>query len=379
MGKIKLLYIISISVRWHHIEWMYHGLDRERFDVSFILVCPNGQDTYIQQFVTEHEIPYTRIDCYIRPGSIFQAVRTIYRHCRRERVDIVHTHIFLASLVGLLGAFLARVPVRLNTRHHISIGDWMTPWLDKIANTLATRTIVASRLVEGILTEREKVPPHKLALIPFSIDLDCFRDVPDERVEKLRQKHNPRRRSPVIGVLARRTELKGIQYTIPAFQRLLEHYPDAYIVLAYAHGSYRDKIREDLSALPEESYLEIDFEDDVFALYQLLDLCVHVPTRHDAETFGLVYLEAMASGVPTVFTASGVGPDFFVHRQNTWVVEPKSSDQIYDGMMAILESEELRTTLVREGHRVVDEKFYLDKMVRAIEALYLESHAAANP
>jgi glycosyltransferase involved in cell wall biosynthesis len=371
--KLKLVLIVSIAFRWFHLEWILQELDRSRFDVSFILVRLNGQEMYMERFVREQGIPHLTLDCHIGFKGIVKTIWAIRGYCRREKVDIVHTHIFLASLVGLMGAFLARVPRRLNTRHHlISNHGKPTIWLDHLASALATRTIVASKVVYDVLTEKEGVPARKLVLVPFGIDLERFRDIPDERVEALRQKYGVEGNGPVIGVLARRTKTKGLQYLIPAFRRLLERYPKAYLLLAYANGPYQQQIETMLAEqLPKDRYLEIKFETDVFAFYQLLDLCVHVPTGLERESFGLVYLEAMASGVPTVFTPCGVGPEIFEHRKNTWVVEHENSDQIYEGMVAILDSPELRETLVEGGHRTVDERFPLNKMVRSLEAVYL--------
>ncbi|MDY7093751.1 MAG: glycosyltransferase family 4 protein [Acidobacteriota bacterium] len=371
--KIKLVFIVSIAFRWFHLEWILQELDRSRFDVSFILVRLNGQEMYMERFVREQGIPHLTLDCYIGFKGIVQTIWAIRRYCRREQVDVVHTHIFLASLVGLMGAFLARVPRRLNTRHHlISNHGKPTLWLDHLASALATRTIVASQVVHDVLTEKEGVPQRKLVHIPFGIDLDRFRGISDERIEVLRRKYDVEGKGPVVGVLARRTRTKGLQYIIPAFRRLLERHPDAYLLLAYANGPYQEEIEELLAEeLPEDRYLEIKFETDVFAFYQLLDLCVHAPTGLERESFGLVYLEAMASGVPTVFTPCGVGPEIFEHRENTWVVEHENSDQIYEGMVAILESPELHETLVEGGRRTVDERFPLKKMVRSLEAVYL--------
>lgn len=378
--KIKLALVVSIAFRWFHLEWIAQHLDRERFELSFILVRLNGQEMYMERFVREQGIPHLVLDCHVNPLGIWRTIWAIRRYCRRERIDVVHTHIFLASLVGLMGAFLARVPRRLNTRHHL-ISNHGTPmiWLDHLASALATRTIVASRVVYDTLVEKEGVPERKLVHVPFGLDLELFRDIEPERIAALRRKYEVEGwglegKGPVIGVLARRTRTKGIQYIIPAFRRLLERYPDAKLLLAYANGPYEAEIRAQLEAeLPAGSYREIQFETDVFAFYRILDLVVHAPTGLERESFGLVYLEAMVSGVPTVFTPCGVGPEIFVHRENTWVVEHESSEQIYEGMVAILESPELRERLIAGGRRTVEERFSLERMVRSLEQLYLGS------
>lgn len=372
--RIRLVYIVSIHVRWHHLEWMCEGLDRDRFEISFILVCINGRTPHMQSFLEEQGIPYERIDCRLNPWSVASTIAAIARSCRRERVDLVHTHIYFASLVGLLGAALARVPVRLNTRHHLLQNHGKpTIWLDRMTNALATGVIATSELVRRVLIERERAAPRKVHLIHLGIDLSQFRDVENERVARLARKYGSEGQGPVVGVVARHIESKGVQYAVPAFRRLLDDEPSAFLVLAFAVGPYREKIREQLAGIPADRYVEIEFEADVFALYQLFDLCVHVPTGEELETFGLVYLEALAAGIPSIFTLSGVGPEFLRHRQNAWVVKHESSEEIYQGMVALLADAELRRHLVRQGHASVDEAFSVDRMVRETQNLYLRS------
>ena len=49
------------------------------------------------------------------PRAILQLVRIL----RKLRIDVIHTHLYEASLVGLVAAQLARIPVRVMTRHHV--------------------------------------------------------------------------------------------------------------------------------------------------------------------------------------------------------------------------------------------------------------------
>ncbi len=372
-GRIKLAFIVSIEVRWLHLEWMCRELDREQFDISVVLVCLGGRTPSLQKFLTESGIPFQRIDCSLNPISLIRATHTICRYCLGRKIDIVHTHMFLASLVGLLGAFFARVPVRVNTRHHhLKHRSRPIIWLDHLANHLATRIVIASRLVHERLFDEQASVSHKLARIRFGIDLESFGQISSHRIAQLKQKYNPSNNFPVIGVIARYLESKGIQYIIPAFRQLLQEHPSALLVLAYARGPDKQLIRKALAELPSDRYIEIEFEDDVFALYQLFDICVHVPVEIDLETFGLIYIEALAAGIPTVFTLSGVGPEFLVHKRNTWLVDYRNSDQIHQGLEAILESRELREKLILNGHNSVEALFDLHQMVRSIADLYRE-------
>ena len=206
--KIRLLFISAINVRWMHLEWLARELDRERFDISFLMITINGKTPALAESLTRLGLPFRILHCRLRAGDIVRTIAEIRRHCRRERIDVVHTHIFFASLVGLLGAWLARVPVRINTRHHASMNHGKPfYWLDRLTNALANRIIVTCEALRRVL-EREHAAPEKLRLVRLGIDLDRFRQVPEEEALALARQYNPRGASPVIGVIARHIEIK---------------------------------------------------------------------------------------------------------------------------------------------------------------------------
>jgi glycosyltransferase involved in cell wall biosynthesis len=375
----RLTFISSINIRWTHLEWMCRELDRERFDVSFLLVSIAGTRPYLEDFLTREKIPFITLECKLKPLSIARTVWKIRNYCRRQRIDIVHTHIFFATLVGLLGAWLAGVPVRINTRHHAVMNHGTSFfWLDRFCNLLSTRVIATSEMLRQALVGPEHVPPQKVSLVHLGIDIETFEHPAAAAVEAVAARYNPRHAAPVIGVIARHIELKGIQYVIPAFQRLLADFPDAYLILAHASGPYTTTLQRLLDSISADRYIMVQFEPDVPALYKTFDLCVHVPIGPQEESFGLVYLEALAAGVPSIFTLSGVAPEFLVHRRNAWLVEYRNSDQIYDGMKTLLADDALRASLVDEGRRSVETGFSGQRMVRGVEEVYRQSLAEAN-
>ena len=85
---------------------------------------------------------------------------------------------------------------------------------------------------------------------------------------------------------------------VPAFERLLETFPNAVLVLANARGRNAPGIHALLQRLPADRYAEIPFEEDNAAMYGLFDVLVHVPLRPGFEGFGMPYVEALASGTP---------------------------------------------------------------------------------
>ena len=77
-------------------------------------------------------------------------------------------------------------------------------------------------------------------------------------------------------------------------------------------------------------------------------------------------------GIPSVFTLSGIANDFVKHLTNAFVVNYKNPEQIYEGISDILNDENLREGLIKQGKLDVTERFSLTKMLCKLELLYLK-------
>jgi glycosyltransferase involved in cell wall biosynthesis len=297
----------------------------------------------------------------------------VYKYLKQTKPDIVHCHLHQASFIGLLAAKLAGVKVRIHTRHHSSFHHMYFPkgvWWDKLNNRMSTHVVAISGLVKRILMEWEGVAANKITLVPHGFLLSEFEQRDEAQIASLKAKYNPTDKRPVIGVISRFIELKGVQYIIPAFKELLNKYPDALLLLFNAQGDYITEIDNLLKALPTGSYRKIQFEPDIASVYKLMDVFVHVPIGDHYEAFGQIYVEALAAGVPSVFTLSGIAPDFIRDGENAIVVPYKNDKAIYKAINSILEDDVLRSKIVSTGMESVKQKFALHEMIANLEKLY---------
>jgi glycosyltransferase involved in cell wall biosynthesis len=151
---------------------------------------------------------------------------------------------------------------------------------------------------------------------------------------------------------------------------LLSDYPNALLILASANGPYKKEIEGLLSELPEDSYITIPFENDLFALYQLFDIYVHVPINPEIEAFGQTYVEALAAGIPSVFTLSGVASEFIEHEKNALVVPFQDSEAAYYSIVRLLDDEMLKNKMVDNARESI-KQFELSTMIQKLKKLYL--------
>jgi glycosyltransferase involved in cell wall biosynthesis len=244
--------------------------------------------------------------------------------------------------------------------------------MDKYINRIATDVIAISPAVEQILTQREGLSASKVNLIPHGLDFTNYEVTDVSRVKALQDKYRlTPQDNPVIGVIARYDEPKGHQYIINAFRQLLGAYPQAKLVLANARGSYKKQVQAFLTQIPKANYVEIEYEYDVIALYKTFDVFVHVPTSVDYESFGLVYLEALALGTPSVFTLSGIASEFIQHEQNALVVPYCDANALAHAMQRLVQEPTLTERLTHCGAQDVRKRFNFEQFFSKLEELYL--------
>ena len=368
--KTKICYIISEIDKALAFEWVAEYLDKNRFELFFILLNPSH--SVLEVFLKEHKIPVYTIQ-YNGKKDLPRAVFSIYRFLKKQEIKVVHCHLFVANLAGLAAARLAGICRRIYTRHHSTLHHIYFPravWYDKLINYLATDIVAISTNVQNVLVERENVPVRKIHLIPHGFDLAKFSEKNSEKIRQLQHKYGTSGKFPVIGVIARYVDWKGIQYLIPAFAKVLEQYPHAHLVLANAIGDFKPAIQVLLQKLPKTTYTEIAFEQDLFQLYHLFDVFVHIPVNPEIEAFGQTYVEALAAGIPSVFTLSGIAPEFVRHQENAWVVPFEDTQAVETALLTLLTDKTLAEKLSQNGKQSVRQRFSLNDFIQKLEELY---------
>lgn len=388
--KLRVTHIFTHHIRWVAFEWTALFLDRDRFELDYVIL--NDTDPMVS-FLQEHNIPYktTRFTDYANTPEV---VKFLYDHLKANKTDVVMTDFFAGDITGIQAAYYAQVPVRVYTRHHSGI-KWKRHARSKFELLWEMATDIVGLTEQGRqIMISDGIPPEKITVIPTGYNVAEFENISEERIQRLRHKYGlTDKQRPIVGVLARYIATKGIRYTIEAFHEVLKVYPDALLVLAGSHvqplreqaagGEIKPRtdeaiaIQEQLKGLPPDNYLEIYFEEDLFALYKLLDIVVQVPIAPDAEAFSMVNMESMLSRVPSVITLASPAHDYAVHKQNAWVVDFENSQQIVEGILALYQQPALRQTIIDNAHALA-RTYTFERRIRAYEDLFISRYLAAQ-
>ncbi len=369
---MRVVIIVSDVTKSLQLEWTARALKEKQIEQHFILLGVSNSP--FRKFLESHQIPVVELKCGSKLDYLPCFLKLISL-LRKWRPQVVHTHLLKANFLGLSAAWLLRIPKRFVTRHHTAFHHDYHPsavkW-DKLTNGMATHLIAPCKKAEEVLIAWEGVPQEKVFCVPHGFDLSVFENVNPSDVDMLRARYSMGGDRIVVGVISRYSEFKGIQFMLPAFRKFSQAYPSAHLVLANADGDYKQEIRKQLALLEPGTFTEIRFEENVPALYRLFDLFVHVPVSPFSEAFGQTYVEALASGIPSVFTLSGIACEFVVPDGNAVVVPFCQPEPIYESMVRLTEDAMLRKNLVKAGLQSV-RQFDISTMANSLSKLYLDS------
>jgi glycosyltransferase involved in cell wall biosynthesis len=367
--KPRLAYIISNIDKSLGFEWTAEQLKQTHHDLIFILL--NAQNSILEDFLRSKQITVFRVD-YTGKKDLIKAFLEVRRILKKNNIQTIHCHLFDASLIGLMAGLSLGIKKRIFTRHYATFHHEYFPravYYDKFINFLATDIVAISKNVANVLINKEKVQPKKVHIVHHGFNLEIFENIDEQILQNFKDKYT-QNHAPVIGIVARYIHLKGIQCIIPAFKEVLLKYPKAHLLLANATGDYKTNIEELLKDIPKENYTEVVFEANLTHLYAVMDVYVHTPINAEVEAYGQTYVEALAAGIPSVFTLSGVANEFIEHKKNALVVPFQDVEAIKKAIFEILKNNTLRQQLIKQGKQDVKHLFQLHIMIEKLNNLY---------
>lgn len=228
------------------------------------------------------------LHCPYRPAATFPA--RFLRLLRRERYDVVHSHVLLFSGVVCALAHMAGVPVRAAHAHNASDGRPSTPPRE-LYRVLMRRTIAEhANLVLACSVEAARIfdaPDPRI--LPYGIDLQPFTQ-PAAGIPT---------GSAVLGAVGRLVRQKNHAFLLEAFAEALRLRPDLSLVIAGA-GELAADLENQIRRLGLEGRVRLLGERrDAPALLRGLAGFV-MPSLHEGLPVAL--LEAQAAGLPCLIS-----------------------------------------------------------------------------
>ena len=274
----------------------------------------------------------------------------------RYRFDLVHGHDWLVAMA--CDHLARRFGSPLVTTIHATEHGRHQGWVDKhpqsyihgverwIANR-SDRLIACSYYMREQIADIFGVNGGRVAVIPNGIDPEDLQPADEAALRRLRAEFAAPEESLVL-LIGRLVYEKGFQLALEAMPRLIESVQGTRFLVA-GSGTHELELRRqasDLGLMEHGTFLGWIGDDVLHSLYRIADVCV-VPSIY--EPFGLVALEAMASGCACIVADTGGLREVVPHEEVGLRFRARDPVALGEMVERVLTDDALRERLVAEG------------------------------
>jgi glycosyltransferase involved in cell wall biosynthesis len=286
---------------------------------------------------------------------------------REKRIDVLHTHLYQAGILGRMAGTVARVPAVVTTEHaltswkkrrHILLERMLIPFTDRYHATCTA--VIENRIrVDGL-------PKKKLVLIPNGVDTTVF--YPKPKPVALRHSLGADK-AKVFGTVARLTPVKGIEFLLKASQKVLKEVPDSRVFIV-GDGPLKEKLMNYAAELGiSEKVKFFGQRDEVPELIHMMDVFVLSSLR---EGLPLSLLEASACGKPIVATRVGGNSDIVIDGVTGFLVPQEDSDSLAEKILMLLRDDSLAGQMGQQARKIVEREFSFEAVAKKTAQSYME-------
>lgn len=346
---------------------LVNGLRGSRVSSS---ICSTTPATEVKRLV-HPDVPVFELNR--REGHDPRFVWDLYRLCRRERPDVLHTHAWGTLIEGLVAARLAGVPVVVHGEHGTLQLKPYQVRIQRWAWGLADQVLSVSRKLTERISASTAFPASRIRTIQNGVDLDRF--LARERAAA-RDAIGVPAEALVIGTVGRLVPVKDHANLVEALSIIRDNGVD-FIALIAGEGPLRQSLETAVAA--HELTRRVRFlghRADIENVFAALDVFV-LPSR--SEGMSNTILEAMAAGAAVVATRVGGADELVEDGRSGLLVPAEAPDALARALMEVTRSPDMRRQMGRAGRLKAETEFGLQRMLGDYEALYLELARQKRP
>ena len=381
-----------LMLTWEYPPRIVGGIARVVHDLSKRLIKDGHEVTVVTyrdnagvpEYENDKGVNVYRVDNYmIHPNNFidwimqlnFNLIAKATEIINKEGgFDVIHAHDWLVTyaakslknaydipIVATIHATEAGRNSGIHDEQQRYIND--TEWL---LTYEATEVIVNSNFMKNDLQRLFGLPYDKINVIPNGINLNNFTGI--ERDYDFRRQY-AMDNEKIILYVGRLVYEKGIQHLIAAMPKILSNYHDAKLVIA-GKGGMIDDLKAETSSLGLDNKVYFTGYMDskkVQKMYKCADVAVFPSTY---EPFGIVALEAMLAGVPTVVSDVGGLDEIVTHGVDGMKSYAGNPNSIADSVTALLYDHQLATNISKKARQKVKEQFNWEKIAQDTHFTY---------
>lgn len=366
---LRVLHVIDVETSNYYLNNLVDYTAKE--DVEFFFITFGSAGSFVEELrrrgVSADALNITRRSSYLR------AARELAKIIRRQKIDIVHTHLFDPTFIGVVIAKLYGRKV-IVTRHH-SDALYQIPTrvkrkfyflLENYVNKHADHIVAPSRMVRDILVEKEGVSPKRVSLIPYGQTAERFDSVTPEAIARVQTELGMSDRLALV-CNSRLYERKGHVYLFEALAPMVRAGLNTTLYLV-GTGGYRDALEKLARQFGLQDHVRfLGWRDDALAIMAAADIIVH-PSLEDALSSAVI--ESLMLARPIIATDISGVRDILDDGKYGVIVPPADSEAFRTALQEVVANLEEARNRARLGRKYILEYMDSGRVARAYTECY---------
>ncbi len=309
----------------------------------------------------------------LNPWKDLISMFAIYRLCKKEKFDLVHTHSSKAGILGRWAAKLAGVKIIIHTFHGFGFNDFQKPWTrwffilaERVTAPLTAKMVFVSSENTKKALDCKIGQPRQYIVIHSGIKVPDYLPLASDNAAT-RKKIGLPENVPVVGMVACFKPQKAPLDFIRIAQLVKIKVPQVKFILI-GDGVLRPAIEALIKKLSlENTVLLLGWREDVPALIKLMNVCVLTSLW---EGLPRVILEAFVSHIPVVATPADGTKEVIKDGLTGFLVDFHDLESFAEKITVCLEDPEKSKKVIDNAASLVIGSFNIEVMVQEIGRLY---------
>lgn len=304
------------------------------------------------------------------PFGIFTALKNLVKLIRKNKPDVVHSHMYHANILARVARIFVHFPKLVTTAHSNNEGGKARMLAYRLTNQLSDVFTNVSYDAVHSFEEKKAVSKGKMLAVGNGIDVAYFKFSSDARM-KIRNELGLAEKKVFIAI-GRFHNAKDFPNLINAFAKVVSRSKDCHLLIV-GDGELRSVIVAKIAQLDlQKSVTLLGLRKDIPQLLSTADIYVMSSAW---EGLPLVIAEAMS--VERVIVATDCGGTAQLIGEAGYLVPPRNSSALAQGMSNALALSEVEASeLGQKARQRIVEHFSLDAAVQKWLAIYGMSNGA---
>jgi glycosyltransferase involved in cell wall biosynthesis len=374
MKRIKVLHFAHTFNRNDFVDLVLRYANSDRFELSAAVFSKQGNNQLPDY---DGHPPIYSLGITISYPGIIKGSWKLSRLLKAKEIDVLHTHHFYESVMGMIACLL--VPgCRLVVGRHYHNQFYLTAsglklkyylFVESIVNSRA-RAIISPSTMINILLEQQGVDRAKIRFIQYGFDFRA------PRYQRISESERTERRRQfgwddqyVIGNFGRHHPIKGQESLLDAFSDFYKKFPDSMLVMV-GDGPLRGKLEQYAQKLGiDNRVVFLGWQDKPQLYLTAVDVVAH-PTLQEA--FPQIMIEVLALEIPLIITNVSGATDIIKDGQNGLLIQANDTKALLNALIKQRTDPAAARSMARQGRIDVLRDLRIEDKIGITESVYAE-------